>query len=317
MCETQITVATLAWRWQMRESEAVTTGIRKTTSNSSECYKIWAYFHKSGIDITVLQICIPLISFLILMANGVLLRRLVLKKEKTRPDKLFIILSLSDMGVGAFSAPSLSVLVFFTNRDVLCKLLTISQVFLYFPMLFSWFLVIIIAIDRSLMITKTAKYSKYITLKVLYIIIGILFISNAIVFSVISYTRGPQIYHEEFDIGHIIQLIIENTFMFTVAALYAYLLYYVRKKARKFENNAKHGNHNYSKQVTKNVFIIYLCLVVFTLPQIAGMLFWIRDPDAYSQNYLVIRNKFCWETLLIYCNSFINAIILLKSLKKR
>ena len=29
---------------------------------------------------------------------------------------------------------------------------------------------------------------------------------------------------------------------------------YVRKKARKFENNAKHGNRNHGKQVTKNVF---------------------------------------------------------------
>ena len=298
-------------------SVAVTTGTRNATSNSSECYKIWACFNKNGIDITVLQICIPLISSLILITNGVLLRRLLLKKEKARPDKLFIILSLSDMGVGALSAPSLSVFVFFTNPDVLCKVLTISQVFLYFPMFFSWFMVIIIAIDRSLMITKTAKYSKYITLKVLYIVIGILFISNAVVFSVLSYARGPQIYQEQFDMEHIVQLIIENTFMFTVAALYAYLLYYVRKKARKFEKNAKHGNRNYSRQVTKNVFIIYLCLVVFNLPQVVGILFWIRYPDAYSKNYLVIRNKFCWEALLIYCNSFINAIILLKSSKKR
>ena len=300
----------------MRGSEAVTTEIRNVTSNSSECYKIWVYFHENGIDITVLQVCIPLISLLILITNGVLLRRLLLKKEKTRPDKLFIILSLSDMGVGAFSTPSLSVFVFFTDPDVLCKVLTISQVFLYFPMLFSWFMVIIIAIDRSLMITKTAKYGKYITLKVLYIIIGILFISNAVVFSVLSHTRGPQIDQEEFDMGHIIQLIIGNTFMFTVAVLYAYLLYYVRKKARKFENNAKHGHCNYSKQVTKKVFMIYLCLVVFTLPQVAGLIFWMSDPDAYSKNYLVIRNKFCWEALLIYCNSFTNAIILLKSLKK-
>ena len=71
-----------------------------------------------------------------------------------------------------------------------------------------------------------------------------------------------------------------------------------------------------SKQVTKNVFIIYLCLVVFTLPQIVGLLFWKIDPDAYSKNYIVIRKKVCWEVLLIYSNSFTKAIAVLKSMRK-
>ena len=132
----------------------------------------------------------------------------------------------------------------------------------------------------GLMITKTAKYSKYITLKVLCIIIGILFISNAVVFSVLSRTRASQIYQEEFDMENIIQLILELTFMFTVAELDVYLLYYVQKKATKFKNNAKHGNKSCSKQANKNVFIIYLCLVAITLIQVAGLLFWMRDQIA-------------------------------------
>lgn len=91
-------------------------------------------------------------------------------------------------------------------------------------MLVSWFVVIIIAIDRALMITNTAKYSKCITLKVLYITIGILFTSNAVVFSVLTQTRGRPLYHKELNMGHIIQLITKPTFMFAVAVLYAYLL---------------------------------------------------------------------------------------------
>ena len=130
------------------------------------------------------------------------------------------------------------------------------------------------------MITKSAKYSKYITLKVLCIIIGILFISNAVVFSVLSRTRASQIYQEEFDMENIIQLIIELTFMFTVAELDVYLLYYVQKKATKFKNNSKHGNKCCSKPANKNVFIIYLCLVAITLIQVAGLLFWMRDQIA-------------------------------------
>ena len=105
----------------------------------------------------MLQICLPLILLLVLITNGVLLRRLLLKKAKTRHDKLLSILSLSDMGVEAFSSPSLLILVFITNPDVLCKILTINQVFLYFSMIFSWFMVIIIAIDMSLILSRIGQ----------------------------------------------------------------------------------------------------------------------------------------------------------------
>ena len=105
----------------------------------------------------MLQICLPLILLLVLITNGVLLRRLLLKKAKTRHDKLLSILSLSDMGVEAFSSPSLLVLVFITNPDVLCKILTINQVFLHFSMIFSWFMVIIIAIEMSLILSRIGQ----------------------------------------------------------------------------------------------------------------------------------------------------------------
>ena len=105
----------------------------------------------------MLQICLPLILLLVLITNGVLLRRLLLKKAKTRHDKLLSILSLSNMGVEAFSSPSLLILVFITNPDVLCKILTINQVFLHLSMIFSWFMVIIIAIEMSLILSRIGQ----------------------------------------------------------------------------------------------------------------------------------------------------------------
>lgn len=113
----------------MLRSEAITNGMRNGTISSSVYYKIWAYFHKNGIDVKVLQICIPMVSLLILITNGVLLQRLLLKKTKTRPDKLFVLLSLIWVSEHFQYHHYQS----FTNLDVLCKVFTISRLFHYFP----------------------------------------------------------------------------------------------------------------------------------------------------------------------------------------
>lgn len=68
--------------------------------NSKACYRAWQYFHEPGIDLTVLQVAFIITTLLILASNDMLLRKLLLKEKKKRPDKLFIILCISDMGVG-------------------------------------------------------------------------------------------------------------------------------------------------------------------------------------------------------------------------
>ena len=79
-------------------------------NNSTACYRTWQYFHEPGIDLTVLHIAFIITALLILASNGILLQRLLLKKKKTRHDKLFIILSISDMSVGTITVPLVSLL---------------------------------------------------------------------------------------------------------------------------------------------------------------------------------------------------------------
>ena len=76
-------------------------------NNSTDCFKEWEYFRVPDIDLVVLQIAFIATALLILTSNSWLLRKLMLKNVKSRPDKLFIILCLSDMGVGAFTVPLL------------------------------------------------------------------------------------------------------------------------------------------------------------------------------------------------------------------
>lgn len=229
----------------------------ENANNSTVCYNTW-HFHESGIDLTVLQIAFITTTFLILLSNGVLLRKLFLKNKKTRADILFIILSLSDMGVGAFTVPLLSLITFSLKQDIICFLHTVMTFFTYYPFSFSWAMVIIIAIDRCLMITKSDSYGKVVTNKALYLFIGFIFITITCSLAVII-TRGELTLNSPKISGiHFFQMILELVFMFTTAALYSYLLYFVRRSARKLTiTRSIHSQHSYSEQLTKSVFLIY------------------------------------------------------------
>ena len=288
----------------------------ENANNSTACYKAW-HFHESGIDLTVLQIAFVTTTFLILSSNGVLLRKLLLKNKKTRADILFIILSLSDMGVGAFTVPLLSLIAFSLKQDVICFLHTVMTFFTYYPFSFSWAMVIIIAIDRCLMITKSDSYGKIVTNKALFLFIGFIFVTITCSLAVII-ARGELALNSPKISGiHFFQMILELVFMFTTAALYSYLLYFVRRSARKLTITRNiHSQHSYIDQLTKSVFLIYLCLILLTLPQVAGLVLWLFHPAAVLAE-MSTRKTFGWSVLTLYANSYVNALILIYRLRKQ
>ena len=51
-------------------------------------------------------------ALVIITSNAVLLQKLLKKKQKTRADKIFIMLSCSDTGAGLFSIPMMSLELF-------------------------------------------------------------------------------------------------------------------------------------------------------------------------------------------------------------
>lgn len=286
-------------------------------SNLTVCYKAWQYFHEPGIDLTVLKLAFIATAVLILASNGLLLRKLLLKREKTRADKLFIILSLSDMGIGACTIPMLSLLTFSLKRDIVCLLHPVTTFFTYYPYLFSWAMVIIIAIDRCLMITKSNTYGKYITNKFLYLFIGLVFLAITCVTAIVIPKGKYKLYSRKISAAFMFQIFMQLLSIFTVAALYSYLLYYVRKKAKRFDNNRRrHSQQIYSEQVTKSIFLIYLCLIFFSLPHAVGLLVWLSNPPATPSN-VTVRNRFCWLVLSLYSNSYVNAMILIYRTRKQ
>ena len=213
--------------------------------------------------------------------------------------------------------PLISLLTFSLKEDIICSLYKTIIFFAYYPFVFSWTMVIIIAIDRCLMITKYGTYGKYVTLKVLYCFIAFIFVIYACIFGAVIPEGELAANSSEINPFHIIQIILELLFMFAIAALYSYLLCYVRRKAKKFANNRSiHVQRSYGDKLTKSIFLIYLCLIFFTLPQVAGFLSWPLDPTVMPSESTV-RNRTCWLLLALYCNSYANAMILLHRSKKR
>ena len=73
------------------------------------------------------------LALLIATSNGLLLYRLLKKRHKTRADKIFIILSCSDICVGLLSVPVNSLPLFMRDFDVLCIFSWVLTFFTYAP----------------------------------------------------------------------------------------------------------------------------------------------------------------------------------------
>ena len=193
-------------------------------------------------DVLILQICCVFTGLAIIISNSLLLHRLFKKRCKTRADKVFIILSCSDILVGLFSVPVISLPLFIRDFDSLCFMMFLIWNFsAYFPYCFSWTLIIIIALDTwVLIITKGHIYKKLVPMKVLY---RVIFFCFFFVLAVIILTIAEKIIRYNSRIMIYVQLALEICFINITVVAYIYLFYFVQSKSRMIINK-RHGGIN-------------------------------------------------------------------------
>ena len=285
--------------------------MNQTKSNTSAPREEWQwqpsqlFLQNHSVDVLILQICCVFTGIAIIISNSILLYILFKKRCKTRADKVFIILSCSDIIVGLFSVPIISLPLFIRNFDTLgFTMFLIWNFSAYFPYCFSWTLIIIIAIDRVLIITKGYIYTKYVPMKVLYrvIIFCLLFILAIVILTIAEkitkYNSRIMIY---------VQLALEICFIIITVVAYIYLFFFVQSKSRKIRNK-RHGGINFNKNLTMTVTYTYICLLFFTLPHF--VLIAILHSGAVK-DVRVSVNVFYWGIILPYSNSYANAFIIL------
>ena len=262
-------------------------------------------------DILILRIYYPFTPLVIVISNGLLLQTFSKKTTKTRADKMFIILSSSDFGVGLISVPVVSLMLFITDCDILKILSPAVECFALFPYGFSWAVIVIIALDRVLIITTGHIYKKIITQKVLHCIIVIV-LFDVITMAILNPMRG-KMPGQVSEVIQYTQLTSETFSIFITFAAYIYLFIFVRLKSKVIANK-RHCLNNFGKKLMMTVTYTYLCLLFFTVPQYAVIATYfigaITDPT-------VQRNVHYWAMILVYSNLFANAWIILYNSREK
>ena len=145
-----------------------------TFTPSRQWQPLKSLFYNHPVDALMLQISFTITALAIAISNGTLMWKLFKKRRKTRADKIFIILSCSDIGVGIFSIPLVSAPLFKWDVSALDYTYNFTWIFpACFPYGFSCILVVIIELDRVFVITKGQRYKQYIPMKTLYWIITV------------------------------------------------------------------------------------------------------------------------------------------------
>ena len=283
--------------------------MNQTRSNSSifpiECQHLRRLFQHYSIDILILQIYYTFTALAIGASNSALLHKLFKKRHKTRADKMFIILSCSDIGVGLVSVPMMSLPLFIKNFQALCQLSPILKFLNYIPYGFSWFLITLIALDRVLLVTKGYVYKKYVTIKHLYWITTMgLLLSLAVAMKVA--TEGEFLKGNSF-VARCIHISFEMCFTIITIVAYMYLFYFARSKSRKM-SNARRSGINFDRKLMMTITYTYICLLLFTIP------YFIRDVVSFIfpiSDLEIERNVRYWVKILVFSNSYANAFIIL------
>ena len=268
-------------------------------------------FTTDGIDKLFLKCGYVISSVITIVVNVALIKILLLKEKQERANKMFILLSLSDVIVGIFTIP-FTMLLFYTemSEDIYCQLLPVIIYAIFTPVNFSWTTTVVIAIDRFFHVINNRIYLNYMTDKVIYFVLCF----NFIIANLLSLWNILTVKYPQKILGinpfTIALTTLEIIFILVTAFLYIYLLHYVRRKSRMMKGSSYSISTQKSikNRITKTTAYIFMCLVTCNVTQLVGIIYVILSN---RKSNVITRNIIFWTALALYLNSFFNAVILI------
>lgn len=254
----------------------------------------------------IITVAYSVLICLILYFNSSLIQSLR-RQQSTRIRNLFLILSITDLGVAMLCAPTAMVMIIGISHGDQCRLYPYLTFFVSFPFSFSLFMTMIISLDRCMVITTPGFYSKLSKRYVAFLIPLCLFLSatTSFFFSI--------------DFSFYTPIIMISSFTLVVLLIgvsQVYLIWYVRKKMSRM-NVSRHSNIDYNRRMTVTVAMMFFCAVLCNIPWLILFSFITFFDGPNNSNTGALMS--C-TTLVLYSNSFLNAIIVLKrssNLKKK
>ena len=248
-----------------------------------------SYWNAGKISFNV--ICI-LTILLIIVTNILVIRKVYLKIKSKRAELLFFILSLSNLTVGIISLPIIFVYI---NSKALHILVPVRAIFFFteIPYTLSWFLAIVIALDRCFIITNFRNYLVIASKKRMLCFIISLFIAYTIVVIIFVVTSCPC--------SPVVIVINIILFVVTVSS-YLYLRRYVHKNSFSIRGSKSSNSNN--KKVTKAIVFIFLCMLILETPMLLVLI--IGEID-----YNLVNEAQQWTLIIQFSNCYANALLYL------
>ena len=253
-------------------------------------------------DYILLKILVVLAIMANIITNSAVIWRIYSSRKQTRANVMFAFLSVSDLFIAFLSFPMFCLTLFhLSNLPIHIKDCNLNLYVMYLPTYCSWYLTVLIAIDRLLVIKYNKKYENYVSKKVLVrsVLVGLtVYIGTTIAFFLKRDSMATAI------VASVFQLVLTGTVFIT----YIYILWFTRRKLSSFQNNACHRQQAIHR-LTWTIFYIFLCQVIFALPgPVVNFVYTEHWGDAGLE-----RKLRYWARVLFFSNSFINGWILLRS----
>ena len=261
-----------------------------------------------SVRVAVLFIIVAaIISALIIITSGLVLKKLYAKATISRADVLFIILSVSDIGVGVLKIPFY---VLFNACELFIKcnvtVYFLAKMTYIFPF-FSYFVTVIMAIDRLLIIKKNHDYRDFVTIGRLKGIIACCF----------AFTTGYGFF---ICYGQLVKLAIIYYFMCVYVcsqivlpiiciAAYTHVLFYVHRHSNTMANCKMSGKDN-NRRLYKTILLISVVQLVFNVP---GSLML----TVHYLNIFTSCDSFPWIDLVWYSQNYLNGVMFLINYRKK
>ena len=278
--------------------------MKNYTNNTDHFHTYW-----SLPNLVMFEAATVISSFLIIATSSLTVHNFYGKVRKSRAHLLFVIVSISDIGVGLLSQPLLLIQPL-CDCNIKCSESTLSMImfFTLFPYTFSYIVTTIVAVDRLLIVTLQQHYEHLVTKGTLKNIVAFcLAICTAFCFCYTYY--GHEV---NADLLYIIFINAAINIILSCIIItgYAYILCFVFRRSNAMSKCRSNGNKG-SKRLTKTVLSIFISQTICIVPH-----FFLLTGIQLENVQLSIHLR-SWFYMLRNNQCFCNGIILLLNQKTK
>ena len=258
---------------------------------------------------------VVLMSLLVVSASSLVIYKITKAQLKTiRYDVAFIGLSVSDIGVGLFSVPILGIQDHY-GRSCRSTPLIVNLLITFFnsfPYSFSCLFTSFIAVDRMFAIILVQKYTNLISQKIFKAIAITLFLISVTSSSILT-TPKKYITVWIYYCVELVLIILGVVCLVVVILAHLYILHFATRRKDLKQLRKHHGKNSNGKRLTNTIICVCISQLICFIPYLLLRFLQLRGHIPYKL-YEDIRP---WLGLLVYCQCFCNALIILHNKKNK